>query len=92
MTDTDTPRADLAAEMARAITALCAAKPWRFQTPREHADAILRSGVLDRIRADAWDEGAAAEREYADSEEAHYHGVQINLPPREPNPYRAEGA
>lgn len=56
MSTAESPAVDEAA-LARVITAALKDKRWRDSTPLDFARAIIDSDWLERVRADAWDEG-----------------------------------
>lgn len=79
----DTVRDDLAQVVASTFHSL---RHLDVKIEFQFADAILASGVLDQIKADAWDEG---------KESGHDANCRLNAEPYScicVNPYRKEGA
>lgn len=76
----DTVRDDLAQVVASTFHSL---RHLDVKIEFQFADAILASGVLDQIKADAWDEGAGWGKGWSEWQ------VKFDS---EVNPYRKEGA
>lgn len=77
-------RDELAGRIAREYVLVSVLDPHARPAPDSLADAILASGLLDRIRAEAWDQGWNA-RGWGNPPRLH------DGEPGAANPYRTEG-